>query len=123
MRPNSYSNQLAISFRDIVFPLGPGRSGAFFYGKRLIIYFFLCYNVTIKIRRLNVSRLSQAIRDWMQENERNPAYIARKIGVATVTVRSWIYDVARPTGRTGFPLHELTGIPLETIFGNQKEEK
>ena len=46
---------------------------------------------------------------WMRENDRSGAYVAKQVGVSRMTVNGWLHGRFRPSAETLAALEVLTG--------------
>ena len=58
------------------------------------------------------TKLINAIKMWLNINDRPAAYLAKKCGVSSVSVHYWIKGVCTPSAKHRTKIQELTGIKL-----------
>jgi transcriptional regulator with XRE-family HTH domain len=49
------------------------------------------------------------LQQWMEENDRSGAYVAKQVGVSRMTVNGWLHGRFRPSAETLAALEILTG--------------
>ncbi len=76
-------------------------------------------------RRVLAARIRQARRSMPFENGRrvSQATLARKIGVAVMTISQWERGKAQPTVAHLIHLAETTGHSLESFLGDEDDEE